>query len=36
MNAVQYRGCFARVEYSDEDQSLVGRLAGIALRASGC
>lgn len=29
MNAMHYRGYSARIEYSDEDQCLVGRVAGI-------
>jgi predicted HicB family RNase H-like nuclease len=29
MNTMTYRGYAARIEYSDEDQSLVGQIAGI-------
>ena len=29
MNAMTYKGCAARVEYSDEDQCFVGHIADI-------
>jgi predicted HicB family RNase H-like nuclease len=29
MNAMRYKGYSARVEYSDEDDCLVGHIAGI-------